>query len=292
VSKEESIIVNYEFNLSEWLPRFSLDQEGFACDGALITGPVDICNNEVLRKRVQRQVTWGVAVPVDVFIMAKGEPPDRHVTKLGGLPYRPADKPWPKQTDGKPMTFIGQICFADSKDLTGGLPGDVLLMFAPSPVEVVESLVFEWYPLAMTNLMPAKKLPKQPWQFHPCYGYIYRAVNFPKAKPKPKYKTSLTYRGREVFSEYYLFQYQATQIGRAPFYIQGEPGLPGQPLCTISSIGTNPHSPWPWVNHPEPVYRPDESYRIDEGNFMYGDTGCIYISMDDACRLHFTGDSF
>ena len=80
--------------------------------------------------------------------MAEGEPTDRHVTKIGGLPYRPAKMPWPTGQDGTPMSFLAQINFANSKDLVGELPGDVLLVFTPDSDGFIESLSFEWQPLA------------------------------------------------------------------------------------------------------------------------------------------------
>ena len=56
--------------------------------------------------------------------------PECSVTKVAGLPYRAAGLPWPLTDDGRPMTFLAQFCFEESRDLVGKLPGDVLLIFA------------------------------------------------------------------------------------------------------------------------------------------------------------------
>ena len=39
-----------------------------------------------------------------------GEPAKPYLTKIGGVPYRPSDEPWPGQDDEDPMTFFAQFC--------------------------------------------------------------------------------------------------------------------------------------------------------------------------------------
>ena len=68
-------------------------------------------------------------MPTDIFLLNLGEPEQRAVTKVGGLPYRAAGKPWPIAQSGAPMTFLTQFCFVDSRDLVPPLPGDMLLVF-------------------------------------------------------------------------------------------------------------------------------------------------------------------
>src|SRR5437879_1094826 len=131
---------NYAFNINEWLTRFPLIAEHARFSGQHITSPWHICQNEQLRGEMRDQFVWGPAVPVDLFIMADGEPADRHVTKIGGLPYR-SGTPWPtmrdgeppygsatpraRMRDGEPLLFLAQFNFSDSKDLSGELPGDL-----------------------------------------------------------------------------------------------------------------------------------------------------------------------
>ena len=49
-------------------------------------------------------------------------------SKLGGLPYWPADKPYPKDRDGKPLALLAQIDLAGLPE-TALLPRDGLLQF-------------------------------------------------------------------------------------------------------------------------------------------------------------------
>ena len=176
--------MNYRFNIDEWLPRFPLRPEYDRFSGMFVASPSQICNNEQLRQAAQDQYDWGPAVPVDVFIMADGEPQDRHVTKVGGLPYRPANLAWPCEADGSPLTFLAQFDFTDSLDIVGDIPGEVLLVFTPDSNEdgPIESLHFEWQPLGMTDLISAEDVPTQKWRFKPYYGYCHRTVSYPEAR--------------------------------------------------------------------------------------------------------------
>lgn len=70
------------------------------------------------------------AVPTDVFAWAEGEPEHPAATKVAGRPYWPKDREWPES--GNPMYFVGQINFADSKDIVPTLPADLLCIFAKS----------------------------------------------------------------------------------------------------------------------------------------------------------------
>lgn len=83
--------------------------------GERITSPHDIAVVEQLRAKAFAggRCDPGRAIPTDVFVFSLGEPARREVTKVGGLPYRPAADPWPTHPSGRSMTFIGQLCFAD-----------------------------------------------------------------------------------------------------------------------------------------------------------------------------------
>jgi hypothetical protein len=282
--------MNYRFDIDEWLLRFPLRPEHGGFSGEIITSPSHICNNEHLRMEAADQFDWGPAVPADVFVMAEGEPKDRHITKIGGLPYRPADWEWPTSSEGSPMTFIAQFDFTDSIDITGELPGDVLLVFTPDNGEEggMETYEFEWQPLGMTNLMSPRHVPRQNWRIDPCHGYLCRTLSYPKAQRTEKSKDTKhpRSRGMEIWRSHHLLQYQATQIGEAPYFIQeGDNDLPGRILCAISSVGPDYHKPFPWVNHPEPL-TPEGKWNFDKNYFNFGDVGCIYISIDNMGQLH------
>lgn len=285
--------MNYRFSLDEWLPRFPLDPNATRYSGESITGPTEICNNELLRREMQDQYTWGPAVPVDLFVMAEGEPENRHATKVSGLPYRPATAKWPMTEQGHPMMFLAQFNFCDSQDLTGDLPGDLLLVFADYSNQWIESLEFEWQRFGLDDLVSAEAVPTILDAFNPCYGHILRAASFPQAKrivsrKNQKYPKCL---GKDVWSDYHLLQYQAMQIGTAPFFIQGNPELPGLPLCTISSVQPDQHTPYPWINHPDPLL-PEDEWNFETNDLMIVDSGCIYISLDDEQQIHWDLSSF
>lgn len=286
--------MNYRFNIAEWLPRFPLTPEYGHFSGEIITSPCHVCNNEQLRQAARDQFDWGPAVPVDIFVMADGEPPDRHVTKIGGLPYRPAGAPWPVGPDGEPLLFLAQFDFADSIDIVGNLPGDVLLVFMAASDGLIDSLHFEWQTLGIEALASAGEVPEPKTRLNPCYGHVFRTLSYPQACRKAEIVESKypTCYGRGVSDEFLLFQYQATQIGRAPFYIQpGAENLPGRVLCAISSVQPDSHKPFPWVNRPEPLMS-EGQWRPHDNHLMIGDVGCIYISIDDRGRLHYNESSF
>lgn len=315
--------MNYRFNLDDWLPRFPLAERSGHYRAEIITSPWHLCQNENLRRGMQDQYDWGPAVPMDVFVMAEGEPPDRHVTKIGGLPYWPADVDWPTRPDGTPLMFLGQINFCDSKDLTGDLPGDILLIFADR-VYTPEVLGLEWQNLGLSRLIQAGDVPAPPSAYDPqvdflqrelikkckemasgnpelfkglpdslpppsnviapCYGHICRTVSFPHAKRRDPSADYPMCRGKEVWSEHCLPQYQATQIGSAPFFIQlSDPEvISGRVLCTLNSVDPAYDVPFPWINCDAPI--PLADYPTDK-YLGIGDAGCIYVYTDAAGQL-------
>jgi hypothetical protein len=97
--------------------------------GQSINGPRDLAHLVQLRKEFEKDFAKFKKAPTDVMVWNYGEPKRREVTKIGGVPYWPKSEPWPQNADEEPLQFIGQICFADSRDLFPKLPGDVLLIF-------------------------------------------------------------------------------------------------------------------------------------------------------------------
>src|SRR5262245_4812542 len=131
----------------------------------IVVGPPTVAVNEQLRtEAVAGRSHLGKRLPTDVAVWARGEPRNRAITKVGGLPYRPSDAPWPSDGRGEPMRFIVQICFADSRDLVPPLPGDILLVFGDDDALVAEPerLVFEWWPLACESLVSEAPAVEEP----------------------------------------------------------------------------------------------------------------------------------
>lgn len=130
----------------------------------------------------------GPSRPVDRLVFGEGESPERHLTKVNGLPYRPKTKPWPVDNDGRQLTFLFQFCFADSRDHITDLPGDVLLVFigtrrsaftgenVPAPTIYDDSLVFEWYPLGLEGLVDDPPSPL--FIFPKCYAVRHRSLDY------------------------------------------------------------------------------------------------------------------
>jgi hypothetical protein len=296
----------YRFYLDEWLPQCPLEERDYGGYSAeIITGPHDICNNEHLRRATADQIDWGPPVPVDVFVMAEGEPPDRHITKIGGLPYRSSTAPWPTVADGtemlsltpyknydprvavdteRPMSFVGQVNFSNSKDLAGPLPGDLLLIFAS---DGFESIYLEWQSLGLEDLVLPDQMSGLPG-FDPCYGYACRTVSYPKAV----LTDDLTFQGSRVDSSYLLPRYQATQIGEAPFFVQQYlSDKPYRPLCTINSVGPNPHGHHPWINRDAPLL-PKGEWGFSSNYLGIVDGGCIYVLTDQEGQYRWACDYY
>jgi hypothetical protein len=138
--------MNYRFNMNDWLPRFPLAPRHVGSYQAdIITSPCHLCNNEQLRQELDGSQEWGRSVPVDVFVMAQGEPENRYATKIAGLPYRPANLGWPLDEAGDPLLFLAQFNFLDSRDIVPDLPNELLLIFIGND----GSLRFEWQPLGL-----------------------------------------------------------------------------------------------------------------------------------------------
>jgi hypothetical protein len=281
--------VNYEFHLEDWLARFPLREKYGHYSGDDITSPCNLCNVEWLRRGMIDEYDWESPVPVDIFVMSSGEPANRYATKIGGLPYRPASAAWPCAPSGRPLALIAQFNFTNSIDIVGELPGDLLLVFGDYSDGPFEPLHLEWQRLGIESLIQPSQLPRVELAIAPCFGNRCRLMSYPNAVRKSKSRYPQCY-GKDVWSDYWIPQLQATQIGRAPYFIQeGDNSLPGQPICTIASVQPDPHQPYPWVNVPEPLC-PEGSWPRGDNELMIGDLGCIYIFMEDDGTLH-TGES-
>src|SRR5258708_34273618 len=127
-------MIHGTLDIDRWKATFPLAKEREG-EGVLevdfISGPRTIAVLEQLRDDVFGNVFGStsplVRVPTDVFVWARGEPEHRVGTKIAGLPYRAADKPWPLDAVGRPRLFLAQFCFPESRDLLPvSLPGDGL----------------------------------------------------------------------------------------------------------------------------------------------------------------------
>jgi hypothetical protein len=180
------------------------------------------------------------------------------------------------------LALLAQFNFTNSGDIVGKLPGDLLLVFGDNSEGHIEPLHTEWQRLGVKDLIESADMPSDLRPIAPCFGNRCRMMSYPDAVRTTDSKYPQCH-GKDVWSPYWIPQLQATQIGRAPFFIQeGDDSLPGHPLCTIASVQPDSHQPYPWVNVPEPLFAEGECG--DE--LMIGDLGCIYIFIEEDGTLH------
>jgi hypothetical protein len=260
--------------------------------GGLITGPAHIALLEQARDEAFAHEAGLERVPTDIFVWNRGEPTERAVTKVGGLPYRPAGKPWPVAKDGTPMTFVAQFCFADSRDLVPVLPGDVLLIFTvgveyrykneidyspklSNSYDEDSEVAFEWVSLGDFPLTTQAEIPQTGWQIQPCYGTIYRTWDYPGID-------GFAYRH---VAEHVPGNVEATKIGGICPWIQGEEDISGEFLCTLGSVFPNVRKPFPFLNEPEPItYHP----RVESEYLMIADVGEMYLFRNGYGDIRYT----
>lgn len=251
--------------------------------GEIVTSPFHIAVVEQLRAEAFSGSRFS-KVPTDVFVFAKGEPQNRAVTKVGGLPFWPRSRAWPKGESKQPLSFVAQVCFADSKDLVGDLPGDVMLIFADGIYgedwsdEDSEALRFEWVRTTETDLIRQSEIPKARWQLLPCYGAIHRTLDFVDA-----YESVVD----RYNQPYCVDVIEGTKIGGLPRWIQEEAELPGRFLCALGSIQPESKRPYPFINVEQPFdYWSAERRKERDLFLMWGDVGSLYVFLEDDGTIH------
>ncbi|HLK69933.1 MAG TPA: DUF1963 domain-containing protein [Bryobacteraceae bacterium] len=245
-----------------------------ALEGELITSPYDVFSVEELRDI--HGLREGQGFPADLFVFGKGESPRREATKVGGIPYWAADRPWPTDDEGSPLFFLAQFNFADSRDLfPTPLPGDVLLLLVEDPEDYLEPdlMRFEWLPL---ELPPVSHFDKSlmATTAGPFYGVIHRSADYPDSTERA---SDLEIRGR-----YNLPILNGTKIGGVPHWIQGGDDSESQFLCQLGSIQAAHQVPYPWVNQAESLGLEfdDRGIHGDSNSIVFGDMGSIYVFLD------------
>lgn len=139
-----------------------------------------------LEERVRQKELLGncATVDCDIHVMGLGESPQRHATKVGGLPYRAKGSPWPVAQDGTEYTFICQFNFRASADLISDLPGDILLVFAKEAIIVdggtTDEVFFEWQDESIKILCGADDCRgmqlDNAWYGYPCRSFDFEDV--------------------------------------------------------------------------------------------------------------------
>jgi len=277
------------------LQRLRDASEGKSPVGGAITGPCDIAALEQLRDLSYAHLPDLKRVPTDIFIWSFGETDQRMVTNIGGLPYRAASSPWPRSPSGVPLTFVAQICFADSHDLIPERPGDILLIFteaknwgsAEEPLydfmgnaEYDSYLLFEWVSFQDLPLVTRQHVPQTGLQITPCYATIHRTWDYAEvdgfaypdvAEHIPPVIEATKIGGICPWSDYDWVSY--TEEERRDY------------LCSLRSLDHEPGWPFPFLN----VSRYAD---LPECNLLkIGDVGLInlFLQKDGAIRWRFHG---
>jgi hypothetical protein len=272
-----------------------------------ISGPRDIAILEQLRDEVFQDGIAHKRLTTDVFVWSSGEPARREVTKIGGLPYRSLAKLWPIDISGKPMTFLAQICFCDSRDLVPALPGDVLLIFAMTEEWQhgaygiswghADALAFEWAALGDAPLVTAEEIPDTSLHYLPCYGTIYRTWDAEFAPDNLDHP--LPDGDAELLSECAVVD--GTKISGIASWLDDEDECrldreehlpPGEYLCTLASLMLDISEPFALLNLPVPI-EPQDGSRYEawrqSNPLMIADAGLLNFFLDEQGRVRWTG---
>lgn len=243
-----------------------------------VTGPYHVAMMEQLRKEAKFKGLPLSRVPTDVMCFNLGEAPLRTATKIGGLPYWPADLPWPQSKSGGPLMFLAQFNFKDSQEITGSLPGELLLIFCEPEIEEYgfmgdgeDDFRMFWRKLGDGKaLIEPDQVPEGASPIAPCWAAIHRSFDLVEEEPLSdkvldKIEPILVWKG--------------TKIGGEPNWLQ-EPDFFGlQHLCTLGSIHPQDERAYPFLNVAKPFNRFSRGKKSQPPDdlLMFGDVGSLII---------------
>ena len=237
--------------------------------GCFIVGPKGLAITEQLRaESLEHLPEAPTGIDVDVFVWAMGEPEKRAVTKVGGLPYWPADATWPVDDRGDLIRFVAQLSFADSRDIFPELPGDVLLVFGDNDAVCFEPkrLVFRWMPLTILPLVDRVPETDPEETITPFFGIVHRSQDW---------KGDFDLLDAQYQRAWRIAVLEGTKIGGVPACIQETSALDGRFLGAIGSISVAPDQLYPFINVQEPF-----GWNQDH-NLMIGDMGSLFLILRD-----------
>lgn len=228
------------------------------------------------------------AVPCDVFVWGIGEPPDRRLTRVGGVPWLPKSTAWPTFGDIA-ATFLCQFDFRDSKDLRGQLageplPGDLLLVFVANEYSALsgdeEELRFVWVSADENEIYTQDDVPERArsFEFVTAWGARFRSTDVPSQWEKAHEIPDDAGSGRL----WCLPVLWATKIGGVPYDSQeNHHKAPPNYLCQLVSIQASCTS-WPWVDHEQSLASGfgDDGIHGDKHHLMIGDMGELTLFMN------------
>jgi hypothetical protein len=258
--------------------------------------PIDVSNigsaSDLIgweRLRHRHQLRDVAAVPCDLFVWGTGEPPDRRLTRVGGVPWLPKRMRWPV-IRGVVTTFLCQFDFRDSRDLKGQraadpLPGDLLLVFVADEYSALSAnnkkMRFLWVSAEETDVISAADVPTptSPFDFVTAWGVRYRTEDVP-SKWERAYEISDAVGDGRCWKLPVLW---GTKIGGVPYNSQhNHREVPPDYLCQLVSIQASLNR-WPWVDREEPLSIDfgDDGIYADKNCLMIGDVGELTLFLRD-----------
>lgn len=259
-------------------------------DAWCITSPSDIVGWELLRERYS--ILGTTSVPCDLFVWGIGEPPDRRLTRVGGLPWLPKSTPWPSIGKIVP-SFLCQFDFRDSRDLVGELPGDLLLIFVADETAALagdaKRMRFLWVSAEEQDVIESADVPTPtyPYKHVSTWGVRYRSKDDPGAWA---HSYAVYEEDCGNGSLWMLPVLMGTKIGGVPYHSQEiQRSVPENYLCQLVSIQASSGTLWPWINQKDPLASSSKSGGINspENCLMIGDMGelTIYLQKDGSIRV-------
>ena len=291
------------FDIEKWVHQFPLDDVLAKChvdDNYYpavhhVTSPFHIAMVQQIRARVARVRNMPVGAPCDVFAFGLGEPLRRDITKIGGLPFRSANRPWPIAEDGGPMTFLCQFRFAESQDIVPDLPGDLLLVFCTDESDWFGELHFEWHSISAISEPLIEETPLPRWQFSTFFGQRYRTVDYFDDDVFFESLTEVLQLGDLDFSTAGLGILHATKIGGVPSVpLEDIDWIEGRYICSLGSIQAVPQWRYPFLNRKELLTLDNNHdgnyYNDDDKTFTLVDMGCLtcFLCEDGSINTYFS----
>jgi Domain of unknown function (DUF1963) len=285
-------------DIAYWESKFPL-KNSERSEGGNVYGPVDLAQREQAVRLAKAKGELGPSVPTDVFVWAERKLYEAPwLTRIGGTPWRPKDRPWPRDDQGVPLVFLGQICFVDSMDiLPCRLPGDVVLFFGTirkGCISLFEGKAIEWSHLKIDNLMESSDCPwngELPYEYQ---GVLHRTTQYTDAEAaEPAFK-EIGYKE----GGFRVHAFQATSIGAFVDLPQGWPFGPGDGNSLIATLSSHYFcGDWPVCDVPAPHTRVDldgqpVKFQSDDArSFGIDDAGCIYLFCNSAGEFVLESDS-
>ncbi len=278
------------FDLRRWKKECPLSAKDVAStedvEGTeFIASPQSLALREQAVSRAERRGALGPSVPADLFVWANLRLPKRPwLTRLGGVPWRSKREPWPRDNDGVPLVFLGQICFADSSDiLPCGLPGDVALIFGKfsSPYVIsFQGCVLEWSSLRISEPTDSLDVPwngRLPFEY---LGVIHRTRQYADLGAA----TATPVKPGGSIGNMEAHRVQATSVGSYARLPQGWPFSADDGNTLVATLSSFQFSgTWPMCDIPHGLRHIDRhgqvvAVRHDSArDFLVGDVGAFWI---------------